>query len=385
VVTVTAGTTTTVAYIGPTIEHVLRADLSLAKVDAVTGRGVPGATFQVAYDDANTGHFTTDVGTCVTVADGTCPLPALATLLPGAYEITETVAPPGYHLADPSSQVVRLIPGEVRIVHFSDAPIMTILHVHKTNVAEPGTGVPGAVYDLYAVDPGPVGGPVAPPPADAATFPSMSWYARGTTDDGGRLAFEVPIGVSWCVREHSSPVGFALDEALHCTAGPLGRDARTIAAPETISPVTLTVHKYDVSSPGTGIPGAAYDLFVDLPFPSGFTPPSVPAGLHVPAGMALFATAVTSSTGALHFTLPSGYAWCVRERTAPADYLLDEALHCTAGPLLHGTASGTTTIAAPERHVPELPYTGTNLVDPLGLGISLLFLGGVLLWRRRVA
>ena len=382
-VTVTSGAVSTVTYDGATIEQVIRADLGLRKVDADTGRGVTGATFSIAYDASNTGVFDTLIGTCVTLSNGDCGLNDLATLLPGDYEITEVSAPPGYHLPSPNQEIVRLIPGEVRTITFRDAPITTTITVHKANSTQPGTGVPGAVYDLYAVDPGPAGGVPEHPPTDAAVLAQLSWYDRGTTDDAGHLHFTVPVGSAWCVLEHSSPPGFTLDPALRCTSGVVEHAPRTIAVAEVPHEVTLAVHKYNAVQPGTGIPHAVYDLFVTTPFPTGFAPPAPPSGVAIPSGMAFFASGVTGNSGDLHFTLPSGYHWCVRERTAPADYVLDPALHCTAGVLTTSSAQHPTVVAVPERHTPELPYTGANTDGTIALGAAMTLLGMALLALRR--
>ncbi len=380
-VTVTAGQTTTVSYSGSTIERAITASLSLRKVDATSGVGLGGAVLELAFDPTNAGTYTEVIGTCTTATDGTCEVPGQSTLLPGNYEVTELEAPPGYLVADPATTKVTLIPGEVATVHFADHPALTSLGVAKFNASSPTTAVPGAVYDLYAVDPAPPSGPSGPTPPDAAVVAQMTWWDRGTTDAEGQLRFTIPVGYRWCVKEHRAPAGFDVDPGLHCTAT-VRSTARNVELTDATELANLEVFKYNASSPGTGIPGATYDLFVRGDFPAGYPPVPEPAGVVVPGGTAYFDTKTTDATGHLEFSLPSGYAWCVQERTAPAGYALDPGLHCT-DVLTSTSPPSATTVAVPER--PELPFTGAP--DPrwwwLGLALVVVGAGLLLLDRAR--
>ena len=54
--------------------------------------------------------------------------------------------------------------------------------------------------------------------------------------------------------------------------------------------------------------------------------------------------------------VPAGYSWCVKEVTAPIDYVLDTGLHCTAI-LWTTTASRDLTVAVPETLASVTVYT----------------------------
>ncbi len=390
-VTVTAGATTLVSLTGALIEQSTRAELGITKIDATTKRPLVGATFHLERDPLHTGNFSEDIGTCTTVLDGTCPLSGATSLLAGDYRLTETAAPPGYHLPEDPIVYVTLIPGEVRMVTFADDAILVALPIDKRNASQPGVGVPGAVYDLYAVDPGPLGGPLESPPSDATSLAGATWYARATTAHDGTLVFLVPVGVTWCVVEHSSPPGFLLDPAVRCTGGPLTKTSAPIVIDESEHLVTLSVEKYNSDSPGTGVPGAVYDLFVEGAIPAGYAPPPVPTVVEVPAGYHYFGAGITDQGGALHFRVPSGQMWCVRERTAPPNYVLDHALRCTSQPLIIDPGPTAVTLAVPEIHTPPpkppvppvLPETGFNSALLMAMGSALGVVGLLVLLASR--
>lgn len=382
-VTVAAGATTTVSLTGALIEHAKRASLGVQKIDATTMRPLGGATFHLERDPLKSGVFSEDLGTCLTNDQGICALPSGASLLPGDYRLTETAAPPGYHVRADPVVFITLIPGEVRSVTFADDAIETSLPVDKRNASQPGVGVPDAVYDLFAVDPGPLGGPLGPPPSDAKALAGATWYARGTTASDGTLVFTVPVGVTWCVVEHSTPPGFLLDPAVRCTSGPLTKASAPIVIDESEHLVTFSVEKYNSATPGTGVPGATYDLFVEGAIPPGYAPPPVPGQVMVPAGYHYFGAGTTDAGGALHFKVPSGQMWCVRERTAPPGYLLDHALRCTTHPIVIDPGPTAITLAVPEIHTPTpkppVPPVKPPVLPETGFNSGVLLLGSVAL------
>jgi hypothetical protein len=121
----------------------------------------------------------------------------------------------------------------------------------------------------------------------------------------------------------------------------------TTTVPDQEAQVTLTAHKYNSATPDTAIPGATYDLFVVGQGPPAGPPSSPPPGTQQVAGDKWWARGTTTTSGMLSFTVPAGYAWCLREVSAPPDYALDPALHCTS--VLDATApSAQLHIALPE-------------------------------------
>lgn len=366
------------------------------KVDAADPTlGLPGASFDLYRMDEGHGptHPTppsdapplaggTWVDRSTTAVDGDT---SFSLQLPGyRYCVLEHSAPPGYELSVSPLCTgvltgVTTSPPTTVVLTASDQPTSRILHVEKTNALEPGVGVPGAVYDLYVKDPPPPGTPTAPP--DAPVHEGLTWFARGTTDATGHLSFPIPVGYTWCIAEHDSPPGFVLDTGLHCTA-PIDADTpdpvTTVAVHEQPEQIVLSAFKFTASSPGTGIPGASYALFVQGAFPVGYSPPSAPSWLVIPPDSELFALGTTDANGRLDFHIPVGHSWCLKEIAAPSGYELDSGLHCTA------VLTSTSAPADLEIGLVELAFTGALL--PLGPALVCFLVGGVLVaaaWAKK--
>ncbi|MCX6513188.1 MAG: hypothetical protein NT160_09120 [Actinobacteria bacterium] len=205
------------------------------------------------------------------------------------------------------------------------------MQAFKFNSLKPNTGIPQATYDLYVQGSGPPGTPTTAAP-DAKEFVGHHWFARGITDEQGDLRIDVPVGFTWCFHEQFAPPEYLLDPGLHCIAKPATRSSGliSIAVPETPIMVKVSAYKFNATSPYTGVPFAAYALFVKGSFPLGFRPPTLPQGLALPEGLGFWGEGTTSASGKLSFSVPAGHSWCFKEISAPADYLLDPGLHCTS-------------------------------------------------------
>ena len=141
----------------PVLDSVIPGSIVLTKTDSDTGVGLPGAQFSVYYDSLDNGSFTTQIvgpnpgGTFSTAANGTIidPSGALGLLLPGDYQITETVAPPGHALPSPADHVVTIpIGGGPVSANFADKTIPTIT-TSATAVNQVGSSI-GDVATLTA-------------------------------------------------------------------------------------------------------------------------------------------------------------------------------------------------------------------------------------------
>jgi hypothetical protein len=273
-------------------------------------------------------------------------------------------------------------PAPVVTVTVPDTQATVALSAHKFNTEAPGTVIPGATYDLYVEGGAPPSGVPSVPPNDAAVEPGDTWYARGTTDQAGNLAFPVPAGYAWCLLEHAAPVDYVPDPALHCTAvittsSPPG--ASTVALPETLATVHLSAHKFNSQFPDTVVPGATYELLAQGSAPPHPQTSPRSAGDPVPAGDTYWAQGTTDSEGILVFAVPAGHSWCLRELQTPPGYQLDPAYHCTAV-LTTDTTATAATIALPE--IPTavtLAFTGGPGLW-FGGGSLLLAMGGGGLW-----
>jgi hypothetical protein len=367
--------------------------IAVKKVDAANPSvGLPGATFDLYRVDSqavasaapspNDGPESDEVlvATGTTGAGGLLSFPLQ---LPGyAYCAEETAAPPNY-LADPAPQCTAVLTGSTEVppplttLVFDDTEQTVTLQVFKYNSLSPGTGIPGATYDLYVEGAAPPSGVQGTEPPDAASEQGDTWYGRGTTGTDGHLAFTVPAGYAWCVHEASAPLNYVLDDALRCsavlTAGS-GSEATTIAVPETLATVHLSAYKYDTFQPDTVIPGATYELLAQGARPPG-TPTSAPDGATVPDGDAYFTEGTTDADGVLTFALPAGFSWCLHELNAPPDYRADPAYHCTAV-LTTDTTSAAATVAVPETPMTgSLPFTGFPTLAAVAAGGTLVAVG----------
>jgi len=356
----------------------------LYRVDDGNGPDQPAPPPGAPTEDGETWTARATTGT-----DGLAHFPLQ---FPGfAYCAVENAPPPNY-VADPHQHCTAVLDGDPTVpppannLVIGNTEATVTVAVHKFDVLQPGTGIPGATYDLYVEGPLPPGDAHRQAPAEAATEPGDAWYARGTTANDGVLDFTVPAGHAWCIREVTAPPDYLLDPALHCTAVltvASTPDATSVALPETRAVVHLSAYKYNALSPNTTIPDATYELLAQGSDPPG-GPGAAPAGLPVPSGDTFWGEATTDTRGVLSFAVPAGYSWCLHEVEAPADYRSDPAFHCTAV-LTADSPVADSTLAVPE--VPahgELAFTGTPTVGLLVVG-SLLITGGtgLLLVARR--
>ncbi|MGH9043574.1 MAG: hypothetical protein ACRDVP_01825, partial [Acidimicrobiales bacterium] len=120
----------------------------------------------------------------------------------------------------------------------------------------------------------------------------------------------------------------------------------------------------DSLTPTTGIPGATYDLYVQgSPPPSG-VPGVAPGDVAPEPGDTWYARGTTASDGRLSFVVPAGYAWCVREVTAPIDYQLDQALRCSGAITADSSPTESTIAVAETRATVHLTAYKFNSADP---------------------
>lgn len=368
------------------------ATFDLYRVDGAGGGS--GTPSPVPPPDARSESGQVWVARATSGPDGVATFPLQ---LPGyAYCTIEHTAPPDY-VADPAEQCTGVLAGTTSVpppattITTADREATVTVSAHKFNAASPGTGIPGAVYDLYAVGKGAPSGPPSPRPSDAAVVPGDTWWGRGTTSASGELQFTVPAGHAWCWKEHSAPVDYLLDPGLHCTGSlttATPSPQLSVALPEALGMVNLYTHKFNALHPGTAVPGAMYELVGRGPLPPGWSDPPDPARYPVPAGDWYVGTATTDDQGVASWTVPAGYSWCMHEVTAPAGYELDTGWHCT-GVVTTATPVPAETVALPEVPRPavaasgSLAFTGGPPLWVLGAGLVLLAIGGILVANGR--
>ena len=414
--------------------------VAIRKVDAADpATTLPGAVFDLYRKDGGNGPGTVPVppsdvaaeqgetwmARATTQADGVALFPLQ---YPGfAYCVVEEKAPVNYVLSSAVTCTGILsgsptTPASVTELTVADAEAMVSLGAHKFNSLTPDTNIPGATYDLYVEGGSPPSSPASADgtggegsgtlPSDIEAVAGDTWFARGVTDSQGNLTFLIPAGYAWCLLEHSAPVDYVPDLALHCSevlttandSSPAATSQTSpVALPETLGTVYITARKYNSSTPDTVIPGATYELLVEGPLPTGYETPNpdgpaaVPSGTltgpteqpssaSIPVGDSYWGEGTTNAHGLLTFAVPAGYAWCMHELEAPADYLPDPGFHCTEV-LTNQSPSTATTIALPEVQKPGggLAFTGGPSVWLPLTGMLLVLSGsGVLAIRRRL-
>jgi hypothetical protein len=309
-------------------------------------------TYAGAHIEVTKGPATSTVITgCTTGPTGQCATPSV--LVAGQrYCWSEVAAPegllPGAEGCFTASTEQASEPIIVR-----DPGTFVAVAVKKVDASNPSAALSGATFDLYRVDGG-TGPDQPPPPSGATPLPGDTWVARATTGSGGTATFPLQYpGYAYCAVERTPPANYVATPKTHCTGVLTG--SPTVPAAVTVmtvtdveATVTLQAFKFNSLTPYTGIPGATYDLYVQGPLPPSGAPdpPPLPPPASVPDD-AWYGRGTTGPGGTLDFTVPSGYAWCLREVSAPLDYVLDPALHCTAV-LTTGLPLFATTVALPE-------------------------------------
>ncbi|HVX20046.1 MAG TPA: SpaA isopeptide-forming pilin-related protein [Acidimicrobiales bacterium] len=365
------------------------ATFDLYRVDGGTGPNGPTPPADAAVEPGQTW-----VARATTDAAGIAAFPLQ---LPDyAYCVVEHQAPANYVL-DTTEHCTTVLdgttttPAPVTTVTVDDAEAEASVAAHKFNSATPGTGIPGAVYDLYVVGAGPPSGPPGPAPTGAVTEPGDTWWARGATGDDGSLVFTVPAGYRWCFREAAAPVDYSLDPAVHCTAvitTATATGTSSVALPETLAMVEVYAHKFNSTTPATFVPGASYELVGQGAVPPGWSPADNPNGYPVPPGDWYYGAATTDDQGDASWSVPAGSSWCMHEVSVPSGYEPDPAWHCTAV-ITTATGASAATMALPETPVPaptlppSLPYTGDPALWQAALGGAFVLSGSALTFMTR--
>jgi hypothetical protein len=365
--------------------------IDLYRVDQANGPGnIPTSPADAASEPAETW-----VARATTDPTGIATFPLQ---FPGyAYCAVEEAAPSNYQVAAGQTCTAVLTgsvatPATVTTVTMTDTEATVILTAHKFNSLTPGTGIPGATYDLYVEGTGPPSGIANTTPSNPSPTSELgdTWFARGTTDTSGMLRFTIPAGYAWCFLEVAAPLNYTLDPALHCTAvlnTTSAPSSLSIALPESLTTVYVSAHKFNSLDPSSSIPGATYELLVQNPAPPSASHPTAPANALVPTGDTYWTQGTTDSLGQLSFGVPAGYSWCLHELApTPAGFQLDTAFHCTAvlnadsAPTAMTLALPETPIPTPATPLPELPFTG-GPDSWMVWGGPILVAGGLLLLR----
>lgn len=349
------------------------------------GAMLAGAVYDV-YAGSGSGPL---VASCTTGAFGTCTT-ARSLVSGDRYCWQEVTPPPGFEGGETGCLVANDATSTSPIVVREPGEYVSI-DALKVAAGDPDLLLPGALLDLYRMGHG-EGPPAAAPPAGTPPLDGGTWVASATSSASGPVEYPLQLpGYAYCVVEASPPPGYLLDATPHCTTvlagspvvppvtttvtvpddpvpspaprspSPAPRSPAPAPAPRvavargTLAPtagtVTITAHKYDALQPSSPIAGAVYDLYVvGSREPAAVAErPSDPVPAEL-AGDTWVARSSTDADGDLSFTVPAGYAWCLKEVVAPPDFVFDPLAHCTTL-LASGAGEAAAHLALPEKPV----------------------------------
>ena len=292
--------------------------------------GVAGAQFEIRSGASVLDSLTTDEN------GAAGPTPALTV---GTYTLHEVTAPPGYTLL--ADQNVTVVGNTTTVISLTGA---------QAEQAIPGSLSLEKVDDHSGA---PLAGAVLALAYDARHTGTYVDIGTCTTDGSGTCSPPGTDGASWLpgyyrVSEQSAPPGYLVNPTTQTQFVELapGQLATVRFADDRIL-TTLFVAKSNALEPTQGVPDATYDLYVNGTPPLS-TPATGPllAGVHTHASW--YAQGITDASGHLGFTIPVGYSWCIQERSAPRDFIVDPALRCT-GVINQGAPDPVRTVAVSER------------------------------------
>lgn len=291
------------------------------------GQGLAGALLHLRRASQPGGTFDTDLGTCTSQPDGSCPMPGQGALPPADYQVTEDAPAPGTGWAVPHVQVVKLRQ-TAGTVTFTD-PRLTTVGFTKTDSADGSTvehsheSLAGAVFAVT--------GPAAPTAtgADPATV-ELGRCTTGAAATCGIPGTPLIEGGGYTWTEVTAPPGFALDAARHpFTACVAPCDQASIPAGDQGRYAHVTLVKHVAGDVATPVTGATIDLCA-AGLPDALTKTfTAPVGQACAPAATWVASGSTDAHGGIDFgLLPPGTHYCAVERSAPEGFELNATPVC---------------------------------------------------------
>lgn len=253
--------------------------LTIEKIDAQTGKPVPGTQFEIKKSDG------TKIGTVETGQDGTVTVGMkggeLGYLDPDTYTVTEVFVPAPYVLSG-EHQDIQLKAGDTKTLLFSnlEKPIITVEKYDEKT----GEKLEGAQFAIY--EQSDMSRPVV----------------EGVTDKDGRFTTGYIMPGTYVVRELNPPAGYMFSDKTNPERVIVAKagDGEIIVKVDNIKLPTLIIQKTDGTT-NKGIPNTTYK--VEYENPNG--------------GLELLGTFKTDANGRI--TLPNVKSgWYVITETLPA-------------------------------------------------------------------
>lgn len=206
------------------------ATLLARKIDSRTGKPIAGAVFKLETADHSL------IGTLETDANGEC---LFTNLLAGHYIITETQAPPGYELSNPSSQTITIKYGVNNYVDFVDAEkgsLVIILQDKHT-----GEYLPGGQFIVTRED-------------------DQIMVYDGPTDITGTIVVGDLLPGWYTVEQYFAPDGYTIVDKQKKAEILVGEQTTVYFLDETAS---IVIEKYDSTNNKLMLEGARFQLTRD--------------------------------------------------------------------------------------------------------------------------
>ena len=294
-----------------TIENKRLPDLTVSKVDSITGDPLQGAKFTVWYavngslsgDLREVGHYATD-------EDGVFTLKAVE---PGWYRVTETEPPAGYAMKDPSTLDVFMEADQDKTITFENQPLNSLI-IKKVDATD-GHVLQGAKFRVR--------------------------YFEGVTGTGGTTIGEYETSANGTIVITGLKAGTYIIEETHAPAGYVIDDAPKTVYLSGAEQAAVTVEF--ANQPDSGLTITKLDSVTKEPLAGATFEIRDSAGGVVGNSNGLY---VTDESGTIHLPgLPTD-TYTIKETKAPEGYVLDATPQTVK--LIHGETHSLTFYNAPK-------------------------------------
>ncbi len=293
-----------------TIQNKRKPDLTVSKVDSITGDPVVGAKFTVWYAvNGSLSGEVREVGKYTSGADGTFTLKAIE---PGWYRVTETEPPAGYDLKAPSTLEVFMEADKDETITIENTPLNALI-IKKVDATD-GHVLQGAKFRVR--------------------------YFEGVTGTGGTTIGEFETSANGTIVITGLKAGTYIVEETHAPAGYIVDDTpKTVYISKSQAAVTVEF----ANQPDSGLTITKLDSVTKKPLAGAVFEVRSSAGAVVGNANGQY---TTGESGTIHLPGLATDTYVVKEIKAPSGYVLDGEAQTIK--LIHGETHSLTFYNAPQ-------------------------------------